>query len=464
GNQEKGIIKKGYSVEVDKLRDVLRNGRQWILDLEEKEKNATGIKSLKIKYNKVFGYFIEVTKPNLKFVPKRYIRKQTLVNSERYIIDELKEYENTVLGAEDRLRKLEKNILEQIKNFIEKYIKDIQKTAAALAELDTLYSLGEAASLYDYVKPRMDAFSNKVRIFNARHPVVERAVGEENFVANDLILDSESNMIMILTGPNMSGKSTYLRQAALITIMAQMGSFVPADEAELPLVDRVFTRIGAVDDISSGHSTFMVEMSEVADIINNATPSSLIVLDEVGRGTSTYDGLSLAWAIIEYLSTSIKAKTLFATHYHELTTLENKLPGVKNYNVTVREMGSKIVFLHKVVQGGTDKSYGIQVARLAGLPPDIIKGAEKVLENLESKKGETQESIPNQNIMAKTNNPLPLTIYDVISEIKEIRIDRMTPLEAINRLDQIQSRIRDGFHDWGEPVARNQSPKNRSCK
>ena len=330
--------------------------------------------------------------------------------------------------------------------------------------MDALYSLGEAASLYDYAKPRMDAFSNKVRIFNARHPVVERAVGEENFVANDLILDSESNMIMILTGPNMSGKSTYLRQAALITIMAQMGSFVPADEAELPLVDRVFTRIGAVDDISSGHSTFMVEMSEVADIINNATPSSLIILDEVGRGTSTYDGLSLAWAIIEYLSTSIKAKTLFATHYHELTTLENKLPGVKNYNVTVREMGSKIVFLHKVVQGGTDKSYGIQVARLAGLPPDIIKGAEKVLENLESKKGETQESIPNQNITAKTNNPLPLTIYDVISEIKEIRIDRMTPLEAINRLNQIQSRIRDGFHDWGEPVARNQSPKNRSCK
>jgi len=437
---EGSIIKPGYSPEIDELRKLLRNSKQWILDLERKEKERTGIKSLKVKYNKVFGYFIEVTKANLGAVPEDFIRKQTLVNCERFITKELKEYENTILGAEERLNKLEIEIFNRVKSYVAGYIPQIQQTALTIAEIDALCSLGEAAASYNYVKPKINNNINDIKIIKGRHPVVERAVGEGNFVANDAVLDSSDRKIIILTGPNMSGKSTYLRQVALISIMAQMGSFVPAESAALPLIDRIFTRIGAADDITTGQSTFMVEMNEVANIVNNATPSSLILLDEVGRGTSTYDGLSLAWAIIEYLASKINAKTLFATHYHELTALEELMPGVKNYNVAAKEEGDKIVFLHKVVPGGTDKSYGIQVARLAGLPQKILKRAERILEELE-KGNFIQRETKNLNNPC-TIESLPEEIFKILQEIEEMDVLNMTPLEAINKLYDLQKKVK----------------------
>jgi len=440
---EGNIFKPGYSSEIDELRDILKNSKQWILNLEQNERERTGIKSLKIKFNKVFGYFIEVTKANLDAVPHDYIRKQTLVNCERFITKELKDYENTVFSAEERLSRLEIEIFNNLKNFISKDMGQIQQTANALAELDALCSLGEAAAVYNYVKPNISKEYKSIKIVKGRHPVVERAVGEENFVPNDLELNCEDQKIIILTGPNMSGKSTYLRQNALICIMAQMGSLVPAESAELPIIDKIFTRIGAADDIATGQSTFLVEMNEVSNIINNATPRSLVLLDEVGRGTSTYDGLSLAWAIIEYIASKNKSKTLFATHYHELTAMERLLPGVKNFNVTAQEKDDGIVFLHKVVPGGTDKSYGIQVARLAGLPQEVIKRAEEILIRLEEKSFNTNAlKISEKKKDFDVKEDKWKDIKELLEEIEKLDLLNITPLQAISALDELQKKVR----------------------
>ena len=375
------IIKSGFNESLDNLRDITRNSKTWIAELEEKEKQRTGIKSLKIKFNKVFGYFIEITKPNLHLVPQDYIRKQTQVNSERFITPELKEKEDAILNSEEKIIALEQELFKNLQKNVAGYATQIKKIARNLAELDVLLSFSAVSVQNNYCRPILhDNFSLKLK--ESRHPVIESF--EESFVSNDCIMD-ESNQTMIITGPNMAGKSTYMRQVALAVLMAQIGCFVPASSAELPVVDRIFTRIGARDDLSSGQSTFMVEMSETARILNNATSKSLIILDEIGRGTSTYDGVSLAWSVAEHIHNNIGAKTLFATHYHQLNKLAEKYEGVGNYNITVHEEGHKIVFLRKIVRGGTNKSYGIQVAKLAGLPEEVIRNAKKVMQQLEEK-------------------------------------------------------------------------------
>jgi len=380
---EGNIIKTGYNPEVDRLRTFLSGSRQWLIDLETRERERTGIKSLKVKYNKVFGYFIEVTKSYLESVPEDYIRKQTLVNCERFITAELKEFEGQALGAEDKLYRLEYELFCEIREEVARYTGSVQKNASAVSQLDVLRSLAEAAARNNYVCPRFN-HAGRLKIVDGRHPVVEKSVGEEKFVPNDVYMDQEQQRIILLTGPNMSGKSTFLRQTALIVLMAQIGSFVPALEADICLTDRIFTRIGASDDISTGRSTFMVEMSEVANILHNAGERSLILLDEVGRGTATYDGLSLAWAIVEHLTTTLQAKTLFATHYHELTMLADTYSPIQNFCVAAKEVGDSIAFLHKVLPGKSDRSYGIQVAKLAGLPREVVHRAEEILTALES--------------------------------------------------------------------------------
>ena len=379
-----GIIRKNYHKELDELKDAATEGRGWLADFQTREQARTGIKSLKVRHNKVFGYYIEITKSNLGDVPTDYIRKQTLVNAERFITPELKECENKILGAQERSLELEIELFVEVRSAAVKETARIQQSADAIARLDALAALAERALALNYVRPAMTD-GTAIRIRNGRHPVIEQMSEAERFVPNDTLLDGLENQLIVITGPNMAGKSTYIRQVAMIVIMAQTGSFVPAEEAEIGLVDRVFTRVGASDDLARGRSTFMVEMQETANILNNATARSLIVLDEIGRGTSTFDGISIAWAVAEFLHNNprVKAKTLFATHYHELTDLALTMPGVKNYNVLVREKNDKIAFLRKIVAGASDKSYGIQVARLAGLPSEVIDRAKEILTNLE---------------------------------------------------------------------------------
>ncbi|MCZ7591774.1 MAG: DNA mismatch repair protein MutS [Kiritimatiellae bacterium] len=379
-----GLFKAGYNGHLDELRDAASKGKQWLVEFQQREQERTGIASLKVRHNNVFGYFIEVTKSNLDRVPTDYIRKQTIANGERYITPELKEYENKIMGAQEKSIALEYELFLELRETIIAQTAAIQQTASAIAQLDVLAALADRALALNYVRPAMND-TNALRIKDGRHPVIEALPGAERFVPNDALLDGGSNQLILITGPNMAGKSTYIRQVALLVVMAQAGSFIPADEAEIGVVDRVFTRVGASDDLARGRSTFMVEMQETANILNNATSRSLIVLDEIGRGTSTFDGISIAWAVAEFLHNDprVKAKTLFATHYHELTDLALTLPGVKNYNVLVRESGDRIAFLRRIVPGAADKSYGIQVARLAGLPPEVISRAREILKNLE---------------------------------------------------------------------------------
>ncbi len=446
-----GIIKKGYNEELDELRLISKEGKNLIASLEDKERQETGIKSLRIGFNRVFGYYIEVTKSNLSLVPDRYTRKQTLVNCERYITAELKEFETKILGAEEKIKLLEYDLFTLIREKISSHIERIQKTAKILAKLDVLASFAEVSYMNNYIKPKITN-NDEIIIKNSRHPVVELVLEEELFVPNDIHLDCNENQMVIITGPNMAGKSTYMRQVALIVLMAQIGCFVPADSAEISIVDRIFTRIGASDDLAAGDSTFMVEMKEVSLILREATKRSLIILDEVGRGTSTYDGLSIAWAVIEYIHNHIGAKTLFATHYHELTQLEGKLQRVKNYCISVREKDNNIIFLRKIIKGGADRSYGIHVASLAGLPKKVIKRAGEIMESL--KNVETAASSNVSDRISINNNPKQdktvknkqLELYNyveqnVLNEIKALDIMTMSPIEALNFLYKIKKKI-----------------------
>jgi len=448
--REGRLIKIGYQPEIDELRYTSSHGKEWVAALEAREKERTGIKSLKVGFNKVFGYYLEVTQSNLANVPEDYIRKQTLANAERYITPELKEYENKILGAEEKLVSLEYQVFCQVREKISKRAEGIQQTGRVLAQLDVLASLAEAAARNNYIRPKVTE-DKTIKIVEGRHPVVEKVLDGEFFVPNDTWLDQVESRLAIITGPNMAGKSTYMRQVALIVLMAQLGSFVPAAEAEIGLVDRIFTRVGASDDLSTGQSTFMVEMNEVANILNNATSSSLIILDEIGRGTATYDGLSIAWAVAEYIHRPerIGAKTLFATHYHELTELGEHMPGVSNYRVLVKEKGETVVFLRKIVQGSADRSYGIQVARLAGLPPEVISRAKIILTTLESQEstGKAKREISatteaEQLSFALVQPEEPSHAQELLTELKNLNLNDLTPLEALNILSKWQKEQR----------------------
>jgi len=439
-----GIIKKGFNPDIDRLKEAATKGKAWIAELETKEKQKTGIKSLKVGFNKVFGYYIEVTKSNLSMVPKDYIRKQTLANAERYVTEELKDLENSILNAEQRLNELEYDVFCQVRDELIRQIPRLKQSASLVATTDALLSLAEVSSLKKYVKPDI-TFDDEIRIVEGRHPVVENTLREEMFIPNDTHINCSDSMISIITGPNMAGKSTYMRQVALIVLMAHIGCFVPAKKAKICLVDKIFTRIGASDNLASGQSTFMVEMSEMANILKNATSKSLLILDEVGRGTSTFDGLSIAWAVIEYIQKKIKAKTLFATHYHELAALKN-LEGIKNYKITVKEKGEDIVFLRKVVSGEADKSYGIQVAKLAGMPNAVLNRAKEILNSLES--GKTYANQSSQKEIAASNDEEhqidldSLNQQNIISQIKSLDLNTITPLEALNLLFSFQKQLK----------------------
>ncbi len=393
--KEGGLIRDGFDAALDELRAAMRGGKDWIARLQQDEISRTGIQSLKVRFNSVFGYYIEVTKANLARVPPHYVRKQTIANGERFITPELKEMEGKILGAEERSVKLEYELFGRVREAVLERLAALQRSASALAQVDVLCALAETARLFNYCRPQFDTRPILV-IRDGRHPVLEQTLTEERFVPNDTRLEDDTQ-IALITGPNMAGKSTYIRQVALLVLLAHTGSFIPAAQARLGLVDRIFTRIGASDDLARGQSTFMVEMCETANILNNATPRSLIILDEIGRGTSTFDGLSLAWSIVEHLHNQVGAKTLFATHYHELTELAARLPRLKNYNVAVREWRDQVVFLRKIVEGGTDKSYGIQVARLAGVPRPILDRAKQILRNLEE-----SELTPEGNVRQPT--------------------------------------------------------------
>ena len=457
--KEGGIIKDGYNEEVDRLRKAKSEGKNWLADLETKEREKTGIKNLRIRYNKVFGYYLEVTNSFKDLVPDYYTRKQTLANAERYIIPELKELEDTILGAEDKLCALEYELYCEVRNTIAAELTRIQRTAKAVAKLDVIASLALVAERNNYVRPKINE-KGVIDIRDGRHPVVEKMIPNDMFIANDTYLDDKKQRISIITGPNMAGKSTYMRQAALIVLMAQLGSFVPASSANIGLVDRIFTRVGASDDLASGQSTFMVEMNEVANILRNATSKSLLILDEIGRGTSTFDGLSIAWAVVEYISNSklLGAKTLFATHYHELTELEGKISNVNNYCIAVKEKGDDIVFLRKIVKGGADKSYGIQVAKLAGVPDPVINRAKEIVEELVTADitGKVKNiAVQGSETKKKTQKKLDevdLTQFslfdtvkddDVLNELKELDISHMTPMDAMNKLYQLQNKLRN---------------------
>lgn len=458
--KEGNIINDGYNEEVDKLRRAKSDGKDWLAKLENDEREKTGIKNLKIKYNKVFGYYLEVTNSYKEMVPEYYTRKQTLANAERYITPELKELEDMILGAEDKLYALEYELYSEVRNLIASQIERIQKTAKAVAALDAFASLALVAERNNYVRPKINE-KGVIDIKEGRHPVVERMIPNEMFISNDTYLDDKKHRISIITGPNMAGKSTYMRQTALIALMAQIGSFVPAKSANIGLSDRIFTRVGASDDLASGQSTFMVEMTEVANILRNATSKSLLILDEIGRGTSTFDGLSIAWAVIEYISDSrlLGAKTLFATHYHELTELEGKIDNVNNYCIAVKEKGDDIVFLRKIVKGGADKSYGIQVAKLAGVPELVIGRAKEIVEELsdEDITARVSEIASKERVVKKKPKVkkyddvdiAQMSLFDtvkdddVLEELKNLDVGNMTPIDALNTIYRLQNKLKN---------------------
>ena len=442
---EGGVIKMGYNTEIDELKTAMTQGKTWLVQLEAREKEETGIKGLKVGYNKVFGYYLEVTKSNLALVPDRYIRKQTLTGGERYITEELKELESKVLGAEEKVVGLEYQAFVQIREQIKSQIQRVQKSALAISKLDVLCSFAQVAEDLNYCKPEVDR-SGIIDIKEGRHPVIEKMLPAGSFVANDTYMDKESNRLSIITGPNMAGKSTYMRQVALITLMAQIGSFVPATSAHIGVVDKIFTRVGASDDLSMGQSTFMVEMMEVANILKEATSNSLVVLDEIGRGTSTYDGLSIAWAVAEYIEDKEKcgAKTLFATHYHELTGLENTLEGVKNYSIAVKEKGEDIIFLRKIVEGGTDESYGVHVARLAGVPKMVTQRANEILKQIERKNVLTNKTVEKEN-KKQVSGQLDMfnfKLAEIAHELDKVSINELTPIDALNTLVKIKEEMK----------------------
>ena len=442
--KEGGLIKLGFDEEIDKLKTATTQGKNWLIELETREREATGIKGLKVGFNKVFGYYIEVTKSNINMVPDRYIRKQTLTTGERYITEELKNLENQILGAEEKVVNLEYNAFVQVRDQIEKQILRVQKSASIVSSLDVLCSFATVADEQNYVKPIIDN-EGVIDIKDGRHPVIEKILPSGSFVQNDTYLDKNDNRLSIITGPNMAGKSTYMRQVALITLMAQCGCFVPASYAKIGVVDKIFTRVGASDDLSMGQSTFMVEMMEVATILKEATSNSLVILDEIGRGTSTYDGLSIAWAVAEYISDSEKcgAKTLFATHYHELTKLEEKLEGVKNYSIAVKEKGEDVIFLRKIVPGGTDESYGVHVAKLAGVPQVVTKRANEILRSLERKSvlGEKVQEKENKQVASGQLDLYNYKLAEIAHEIDKINIDELTPIQALNEIVKIKEKM-----------------------
>ena len=451
-----GIIREGYHEDVDKFRRSRTDGKKWLTELEAREKERTGIKNLKIKYNRVFGYSLEVTNSFKELVPENYIRKQTLTNAERYITQELKDLEDLILGAEDKLYALEYELFCEVRDKVGAEVVRIQKTAKAVAALDVFASLALVAQRNNYVRPKINE-GGVLDIKNGRHPVVEQMIEHDMFIANDTYLDNQKKRVSIITGPNMAGKSTYMRQTALIVLMAQIGSFVPADKANIGIVDRIFTRVGASDDLASGQSTFMVEMTEVANILRNATSRSLLILDEIGRGTSTFDGLAIAWAVIEHISDTklCGAKTLFATHYHELTELEGKISGVNNYCIAVKEKGDDIVFLRKIVKGGADKSYGIQVAKLAGVPDSVIRRAKELVEELSDAditaavKDLTSASKKKQKIVYDQVDMAQMSLFDtvqdndIVEEIRNLDMSHLTPMEAMNILYNLQNKIQN---------------------
>ena len=459
--REAGIIKEGFSKEADELRRAKTEGKEWLAQLEAREKEATGIKNLKVKYNKVFGYYLEVTNSFKDLVPADWVRKQTLTNAERYTTDELKKLEDVILGAEDKLCSLEYDLFNEVRDSIAAEVRRIKSTARAIAEIDVYTALSVVAQQYNYVKPAINE-KGIIDIKNGRHPVVEKMIRNDMFVANNTYLDNAKNRISIITGPNMAGKSTYMRQTALIVLMAQIGSFVPAQEANIGIVDRIFTRVGASDDLASGQSTFMVEMTEVANILRNATPKSLLILDEIGRGTSTFDGLSIAWAVVEYIANTklLGAKTLFATHYHELTELEGTLDGVNNYCIAVKENGDDIVFLRKIIKGGADKSYGIQVAKLAGVPDTVIERAKELVADLSdadislkardiAQYSKKQEKLVDSYKKVDDLEVKQMSLFDtvnnddIIEDIKALDISNMTPIDALNTLYKLQGRVKN---------------------
>ncbi|HWR17984.1 MAG TPA: DNA mismatch repair protein MutS [Clostridia bacterium] len=440
--KEGGVIRDGYNPEVDSYRDASRNGKEWLSKLEVREREATGIKNLKIGYNHVFGYYIEVTKSYQHLVPYSYQRKQTLANCERYVNPELKELEETILGAEEKCIALEYKLFTELRETLLLCIARLQQNAALLSKLDAYQSFAQVAFTNDYCRPLVQQ-NGKIEISEGRHPVVEKSL-KAGFIPNNTLLDNKDNRLLIITGPNMAGKSTYMRQVALITLMAHIGSFVPAKKANISITDKIFTRVGSSDNVSAGQSTFMVEMSEMSNILNNATPRSLLIIDEIGRGTSTFDGLSIAWSVLEYIASRERcgAKTLFATHYHELTELEGKLTGIKNYRISVKELGDNIIFLRKIVRGSADKSFGIQVARLAGLPEIILSRAKEILTKLES------ADINHESILGDDDPPQQLTLFgsaepnDIMEELKSLSVDDITPMDALTKLYDLHVRAK----------------------
>ena len=455
-----GLIKEGYNEEIDRLRHAKTDGKQWLLNLEASEKERTGIKNLKIKYNKVFGYYFEVTNSFKNMVPDDYIRKQTLTNAERFTTLKLKELEEVILSAEDKLFSLEYDLFTEVRDRIAGEVLRIQTTAKAVAKADVFSNLAIVAMQNNYVCPTINE-KGLIEIEGGRHPVVEKMISNGLFVENDTILDNHKNRISIITGPNMAGKSTYMRQTALIVLMAQIGSYIPATKANIGIVDRIFTRVGASDDLASGQSTFMVEMTEVANILRNATSDSLLILDEIGRGTSTFDGLSIAWAVVEHISNPklLGAKTLFATHYHELTELEGQMESVNNYCIAVKEQGDDIIFLRKIVKGGADKSYGIQVAKLAGVPSSVIERAKEIVAELAdndisakakeiARLGISKEALKIPDSVGK-DKYVQMSLFDavnnddIIDEIKDLELTKMTPIDALNTLFRIQDKIKN---------------------
>jgi DNA mismatch repair protein MutS len=463
--REGGLIKQGCDEQLDELRDAATHGKKWIKQLEAKEKKETNIKTLRVGFNKVFGYYLEVSKKNINLVPDSYIRKQTLANCERYVTQDLKEMEDKILSAQEKSEALEYKLFCEIRDEVARQAERIRTVASAISRIDCLSTLAEIAVTNNYRRPELTE-DDTIAIKNGRHPVVEHVI-QEGFVPNDALLDCEENQLLIITGPNMAGKSTYMRQVAEITILAQMGSFVPAEEARIGIVDRIFTRVGAFDDLVRGQSTFMVEMTELANILNNASKNSLILLDEIGRGTSTFDGLSIAWAVCEYIHNEIGSKTLFATHYHQLTTLEDKHQGVKNYNILVKETESSIAFLRKIAPGSTDRSYGIEVAKIAGVPKEVIDNANKVLEEIEGGEGKVAQPIierkPSIVETARKNvqegkkeedegkgRPAQMILFPVdqdehpvVDELRHLDPNNLTPLEALTILYNLKKKAED---------------------